>query len=935
MAQVPPLRIGGGGNARSAPVQSNVPRESLDIRGPQAVVGALQEWVKRDEAARDNLISVKVQEEFKRQSLDAISQLDPLDSGYTEKLKTSLTDIQAGLLSDTGITNRKVAEDLQFRLTAALEADVTTASVTRRTAIAKDAVQTWQDLADLTLAQIRDAPDGVRQQVDAFADQVKRLNTGIPAEVSNSMTRTFAEAAFTAQVEGLALHARFDEAKALLAKEGGILDPEANRTLGRRIREIENQTQSELSSAINRQVANLEIQISDAPDEGALAKARLEVEKMDKEGKFTNERESTRANLIQAINSRRRSLVSDGRKLADALNAYERGTLSNQSDVDMVYAYDRARLQEENGGEPLSTEQALDHLVSFSKKSGRLPSEQNAYLENAGVSNDPERLASAAVMYKRLAEGAPAVKTDAGPQVELTYSLMRLNDLDAVSAAQRVIEQGPNNAAIKQRDEEFALLAAEFDAKAFVNREVLGRGLINRIFTSEVQVGPEVERDTRDTYAMFYRLSGDEAAAKASTAMVMRRKYGKTSVGRSQPEVVKYPPEKNYFPAPVAQAMAEDPDLANRLIFEDVEGAIAAVIGRKPPGAAPKAPVFPESPEGADIPGDIEGEGALNIPDGPAGLDLPAFVLQTTEKTERAIREGEPARWNALIRDEFGGYAPLWVDTPTGLRQFEIVAPTMEELTAMPAWQERIAEQQKAAELRQELDRMFLQGGHRFGGQRFGGQRFGGQRFGGQRFGGDRFGASASDAILGDTQEPVLPPVEPEAVSEPDEVTGSLFGGLISSAAAAELKVPPGLKNMNPGNIRHSDTVWEGQAAKGAQTDENFVTFSSPRYGIRAIARILRNYERLYGRNTVESMISRWAPRKGKDAKGREYTNPTDAYIKNVAKWMGVDPNQRLNLQDPMIMRSLIKSIIRQENGLQPYSDDLIDEGIALEKEKH
>lgn len=128
---------------------------------------------------------------------------------------------------------------------------------------------------------------------------------------------------------------------------------------------------------------------------------------------------------------------------------------------------------------------------------------------------------------------------------------------------------------------------------------------------------------------------------------------------------------------------------------------------------------------------------------------------------------------------------------------------------------------------------------------------------------------------------------------------------------------------MNPGNIDRSKTVWEGQAKD--QKDERFVTFSHPRYGIRAMARILRNYERLYGLNTVETMISRWAP---------SVENNTGAYVRNVAKALGVERNQRLDLQDPVVMRTMIKAMIRQENGVQPYSDALIDEGIALERRK-
>ncbi len=62
-----------------------------------------------------------------------------------------------------------------------------------------------------------------------------------------------------------------------------------------------------------------------------------------------------------------------------------------------------------------------------------------------------------------------------------------------------------------------------------------------------------------------------------------------------------------------------------------------------------------------------------------------------------------------------------------------------------------------------------------------------------------------------------------------------------------------GIRNNNPGNIRKGDN-WQGLAAE--QTDEAFCVFRSAEYGIRALVKVLLNYEKKYGLNTVRKLLS-------------------------------------------------------------------------------
>jgi hypothetical protein len=67
-----------------------------------------------------------------------------------------------------------------------------------------------------------------------------------------------------------------------------------------------------------------------------------------------------------------------------------------------------------------------------------------------------------------------------------------------------------------------------------------------------------------------------------------------------------------------------------------------------------------------------------------------------------------------------------------------------------------------------------------------------------------------------------------------------------------------GIRNHNPGNLRRSSDPWQGLAPE--QTDREFFQFTSPKWGIRALARTLIVYQDRGGLKTIDQMISRWAP---------------------------------------------------------------------------
>ncbi|CDG21610.1 Protein P5 [Xenorhabdus poinarii G6] len=119
-------------------------------------------------------------------------------------------------------------------------------------------------------------------------------------------------------------------------------------------------------------------------------------------------------------------------------------------------------------------------------------------------------------------------------------------------------------------------------------------------------------------------------------------------------------------------------------------------------------------------------------------------------------------------------------------------------------------------------------------------------------------------------------------------------------------------------NIRHGDK-WLG--LRDTQTDKSFCQFVSPEYGIRAMLKILCNYERKYGDNTIRQFISRWAP---------PVENDTEAYINYVSRLVGIASDAVIGVNHQRTMTVLITAMIWMENGQQPYSDDVFTRAFEL-----
>lgn len=125
-----------------------------------------------------------------------------------------------------------------------------------------------------------------------------------------------------------------------------------------------------------------------------------------------------------------------------------------------------------------------------------------------------------------------------------------------------------------------------------------------------------------------------------------------------------------------------------------------------------------------------------------------------------------------------------------------------------------------------------------------------------------------------------------------------------------------GIRNNNPGNIRRSSSGWIGKISWINSKDTEFEQFEYYFWGVRALIIVLQSYFKKYNLNTVEQIITRWAP---------PTENNTKAYISSIATLTGFAKNQILS-PDKETLRKLTYAIADHENGVKnPISDEVFN----------
>lgn len=117
-------------------------------------------------------------------------------------------------------------------------------------------------------------------------------------------------------------------------------------------------------------------------------------------------------------------------------------------------------------------------------------------------------------------------------------------------------------------------------------------------------------------------------------------------------------------------------------------------------------------------------------------------------------------------------------------------------------------------------------------------------------------------------------------------------------------KLSRGLRNLNPGNIRHSKVRYKGE--KPCSTDSSFKQFESIAYGYRAMFVLLHTYKvRGYCRS-IADIISRYAP---------PCENNTEGYIAKVCAATGFDRDFQPDTLCSEHIIPLVSAMSAVENG--------------------
>lgn len=131
-------------------------------------------------------------------------------------------------------------------------------------------------------------------------------------------------------------------------------------------------------------------------------------------------------------------------------------------------------------------------------------------------------------------------------------------------------------------------------------------------------------------------------------------------------------------------------------------------------------------------------------------------------------------------------------------------------------------------------------------------------------------------------------------------------------------RLPRGIRNNNPLNIRRSQDKWQGLRA--VQNDPAFCQFEEMKWGVRAGAKILQTYQRKYGLNTLRKIINRFAP---------PTENDTSSYIISVSRRAKIHPDVEIDTTNRGVMNRLIEAMWFVENG-EPGETYAISQGLTL-----
>ena len=148
---------------------------------------------------------------------------------------------------------------------------------------------------------------------------------------------------------------------------------------------------------------------------------------------------------------------------------------------------------------------------------------------------------------------------------------------------------------------------------------------------------------------------------------------------------------------------------------------------------------------------------------------------------------------------------------------------------------------------------------------------------------------------------------EHEYIKQEHETLSKMYGKL-----ADMNKIPIGLNNNNPANVKvlSDGKLWAGQIGEDSQGHAIFI---HPYFGLRAAATVLRNYQILYGIDTIYKIIMRFVE-PHYDSKGNDLRLK---YIRFISDRLGIGYNAKIDISK--MIPQLLEAMVNYELGVQPF----------------
>ncbi|MGG2356573.1 transglycosylase [Salmonella enterica] len=134
-------------------------------------------------------------------------------------------------------------------------------------------------------------------------------------------------------------------------------------------------------------------------------------------------------------------------------------------------------------------------------------------------------------------------------------------------------------------------------------------------------------------------------------------------------------------------------------------------------------------------------------------------------------------------------------------------------------------------------------------------------------------------------------------------------------------------RNNNLGNLVFANQEGATLESPNAKGEQRFARFNTPEEGIRALANQVSSYYNgtsaaagYHKLQTVSSIISKWAP---------PNENNTNQYIDNVSKYLGVSPNEKIDVSKPEVMTQLVRAIATKEGGNPAVNNEFIKNALG------